>query len=255
MKKVLVIATQTVQSYALDRVFHAVLVLALLLIGFSVFLSTLTIVEQRKILLDFGFAAVSLVGVGFGILLGSTIVRKEMDSRTIYTILSKPVGRGEYLWGKFLGGALVILAVHAICGGALVLVLKLLGAELPQGLLSAFYLMNLEGVLVLALALTLSLWCSSLFLGATLALAGFLIGRSNHGMQQMAEKSSGATRWLLRGLSDVFPSLQRFDIRDVVAYGKPYPADMVSLGTLYCVAYVLALMMIAMFLFRRKDLP
>jgi Cu-processing system permease protein len=255
MRKAAAIAKQAVTSYARDRIFHAVLVLALMMVLFSVFLATLTTLEQRKILLDFGQASISLAGIGFAILLGSTIVRKEMESRTIYTILSKPVRRTEYLAGKFLGAAVVVMLVHVICAAALGLVIFALGDTLPDGFVAAFYLTMLEALLVLAIALAFSLWCSSTILAATLSFAVFLIGRSNYSFRVMAEKTEGLPKALVKIAYGIFPSLQRFDIRDLVAYGKPYPEGMLSISSLYFLAYLALALGAAFLLFRKKDLP
>jgi Cu-processing system permease protein len=256
MNLMFVLARQTIQGYVRDRLLHAVLVFAALLLAFSLFLSTLTFIEPRKILLDFGLASVSLIGVGFALLMGSTLVRREIDQRTIYTILAKPVRRSQYLFGKFLGGAAVLLVVHAICGGVLAGVIKALGDEVPSSFWPAVYLSTLEAFVVFGTALLLSLWGSSLLLSAALSLALFLLGRSNYSFLVMSQKvESSATKTLLRVLHDVLPSLQRFDVRELAAYGKPIPAGFVGQGTLYCAAYLIVLLALSVLLLRRKDLP
>lgn len=256
MQKILVIARQTLQAYVRDRVLHSVLLFSVLFVGFSYFLSSLTIIEPRKILLDFGLSAVSLMGVLLALFLGVTMVGKEMEKRTIYSVLAKPVGRGTYILGKFLGSAFVMLFVHTLNALTLWVVLQQLGEGMPEGFMAANYLMLLESLLVMGLALFFSLASSSIVLAASLSLAFFLIGRSNHSLGALAEKMpAGAVNFLLRTLRDVFPSLDRFNIRELVAYAKPFPPEMLSVGSLYFAAYLALLLLGSCLLLQRKDLP
>lgn len=255
MNPAFVIARATVKGLFRERIFHAAIVLNVLFLLFSTFLATLTIVDQRKILLDFGFAGASLLGVGFAILLGSSFVRRELDSRTVYALLAKPVGRGHYLLGKIAGGFVVVTGLHAISFFTLALALWVQGDATPPGFLAVAYLTTLEGLLLLVIGVALSLACSSLFLGTTLTIAVFLVGRSAYSFLGMAEKAEVPLRALLRAFYFVFPALQRFDLREVVAYGRPYPADILPVSTMYFLFYAAAVTLLAILYFRRKDLP
>lgn len=253
--KFLAIAKQTVFAYARDRIFHSVLVFSILLILFSFALSTMTIVESRKILLDFGLSAVSIMGILLSLFLGVTLVGWEVERRTIYTVLSKPIRRWEYLLGKYLGGALVVALVHVFSFFVLKWVVWRAGDELPSGMPQALLLMTLESMIVMALAMLLSLVLSSLFLVASISGAIFLVGRSASTFRTLYEKAEeGSFKVLLRVLYDITPSLERFNIREVVAYGKPYPDDMVSQGLLYFFLYTLFLLGTSFTVFRKKDL-
>jgi ABC-type transport system involved in multi-copper enzyme maturation permease subunit len=256
MRKIIVIAWQTIRSYVRDRVLHSVLLFSVLFVAFAFFLSTLTIIETRKILLDFGLSAISLMGVILSLFLGVTVVGKELEKRTIYTVLAKPVRRSQYVMGKFLGAGCVSVIVHLLNGFTLWLMLVQLGEGMPAGYLSANFLMLLESLLVLGLALFFSLALSSLFLAASLALAFFLIGRSNHSLGLMADKMTSApAKWLLRALHDLFPSLDRFNIRELVAYSKPYPEGLVTVSSLYFLLYLTLLLAASVLMIQRKDLP
>lgn len=255
MTKTLAIASQTVGGYFRDRLFHAVSIFALLLLLFATMLSTLTIVEQNKILLDFGLAAASLVGVGFAILLGSSVIRREIDNRTIYTVLAKPVGRAQYVFGKFLGAAFVLVVIHLVSALVLAGAARAFSEVGSPGLWAAVYLMALESLVLLAVAIFFSLFFSSGFLSVTVTIAVFLLGRSNYAFQLLSEKAeSPALRAVLRAAYQTVPSLQRFDIRDLVAYGKAYPEQLVPTSTAYFLAYLILVLSGALLLFRNKDL-
>ena len=254
MPKILVVATQTLRSYVRDRVLHSVLLFSVLFVLFSFFLATLTIVESRKLLLDFGLSAISLMGVMLALFMGVTVVGREIEKRTIYTVLSKPVRRSEYILGKFLGSAIALAFIHALNAGTLLVILYHVGEGVPTGFWACNYLMLLESTLVLALALFFSLTLSTLFLAASLSLSFFLIGRSNTSLRLISQKTeSPTTKAILRVLYDVFPSLERYNIRELVAYDKPYPEGMVQISSLYFVSYLVFLLCISIFLMNRKD--
>lgn len=254
MRTTYVIALQTIRGFIKDRLFHSSLVFSALFLLFCYFLSTLTIVESRKILLDFGLSAISLCGVMIALFLGSTVVGKEIEKRTIYTVLSKPVSRQGYLLGKLLGGCVVIAAAHVLNLLTLCLVLWMNGEGSPSGLVASVYLMILESSLIAAIALFFSLATSSLMLASALSIGVFLIGRSSQTLQAVLAKSEGVGAWLIRALRDVFPSLDRFNIREVVAYGKPYPEQMLTTSSFYFAAYFLLVVAACVLVFRKKDL-
>lgn len=251
---VLVIAKQTVLGYAKDRLFHSSLVFSVLFVLFCYFLSSLSIVETRKVMLDFGLSAISISGILVSLFLGITVVGMEIEKRTVYTVLSKPIARHSYLIGRLLGGAVVAAMVHAFNLLSLSLVLYALGEGFPGGLVAATYLMTLESVLVMAIALLFSLSTSSLVLASALSIAVFLIGRSGQTLRIVSEKTeSVATRALLRILYDVFPSLERFNIRELVAYAKPYPQEMLFTSSAYFLTYLTLMLAASVLVFRKKD--
>jgi len=255
MRKVLAISRQTLSGYVRDRIFHSVLLFSFLFVGFSFFLSMLTIVESGKILLDFGLSAISLMGIFLGLFLGVTSVGREMDRGTIYTVLSKPISRTEYLLGKVLGASVVIFLVHLLNYLVLLLIVYHADESIPAGLLAAVFLMILESILVMLVGLFLSLCLSSFFLVASISLAIFLIGRSAGTLKSVYDRlDSGAVKYVVRVIYDLIPALERFNIREVVAYGKPYPPGMVGESLLYFLAYAAFLIGISFLVFRRKDL-
>lgn len=255
MKTISVIATQTLKSYARDRLFYAALIFSVLLMLFCYFLSSLTIFESRKILLDFGLSAISMMGIAVSLFLGITLVGKEIEKRTIYTVLSKPISRNKYLMGKLLGASAALVIMHLLNATTLWFMIHLLGEALPQGFFAANYLMILESILILGLSLFLSLYTSSLILASSLSIAAFLIGRSSHTFQYLFERAQSASaKILLRVMYDLFPSLDRFNIREVVAYSKPYPESMVQISSLYFMGYFVFLFCLSLLVFRKKDL-
>jgi len=249
------IALNSWKQMVRDRIFYVVLIMACLMVGFSYLLATLTIIESRKILLDFGFSALSLASGATAIYIGIVSMAREIEQRTIYTVVSKPISRSVYLLGKFLGSFAVLSVTHLLLSLNIMGVLWLMGEPIPDGFTACLFLIFLETLILLAFAFLCSAFTSSM-LAAGFTAAFFLIGRSNPSFQLMAQKAlTGGTRAVATFLYYVTPNLERFNLRDVVAYGRTYPAEMVPIGTLYAAAYVLVCLSGACLVLRGRDLP
>lgn len=249
------IAYNTFRGFSRDRIFHAILFLALAFVLFAYAISTLTIVESQKLLLDFGFLAVSLSGVLVAIFLGISAISREIESKAIYTVLSKPISRVHYLLGKFIGCAAVVAVAHLIMSVTLAAIVAALGIGMPNGLGACFGLMLLESLLILAVAQFSSIFSSSV-LATSFTIGMFLIGRSSYMFLAASEKATDSlSKAVLRFLYDVLPNLDRFNIREVTAYSKPYPPGMPLTSAVYCMAYIIFFLALSAFLFRRKEMP
>src|SRR5438132_1997711 len=122
-KRVAGIAGNAFREAVRDRVLYNLVLFVLLLIGVAVFIGELSGGQERKIVVDLGLSATLLFGVFIAIFVGVGLVYKEIERRTLYVILSKPIGRGEFLLGKYLGLCLTLLVNVAIMGAGLSLAL------------------------------------------------------------------------------------------------------------------------------------
>jgi Cu-processing system permease protein len=253
-RSTLTIAQSTLRGLIRDRVFYAIVLFSVLFTLFSFLLASLTLTENRKVLVDFGLTAISMSGIAMGLFVGLVAIGKEIESKTIYTVLSKPISRLEFMLGKFLGCLLAIILGHLIFSLGLWTVLGALGEGFPQGLIACFYLMILESVFVLALAMFLSTSVSSSFLAGSITVAIFLMGRSSNTFRVIEQKSdSPLIKNAMRILYDLVPNLGRFNIREVVAYAKPYPEQMLFWSTLYWVSYLIFILGLTALVLRKKD--
>jgi Cu-processing system permease protein len=249
------VAANSWKQFVRDRIFYVVLIMAMLMLGFSYLLATLTFVESRKILLDFGFSAMSLSGVLTATYIGIVAVAREIEQRTIYSVITKPVSRQAYLVGKFIGAALVLAVTHLLMAFTIWGILYELGEGFPSGLPSCFLLIYLENLVVLATAFLCSAFSSSVLAGG-LTIAFFLIGRSNPSFAVMSEKAqTGGVKLVAKALYYSMPNFERFNIRDVVAYDRPFPPEMIWIGVVYAAAYVLVCLSASSLVIRGRDLP
>src|SRR3970282_1708203 len=113
MWPVLVIASNTFRENLRDKILYNLLLFAGLLMGASLFLADLTIMEHYKIMTDMGLAAINLVGVIIAVFVGIGLVSKEIERRTIYTIVARPISRAQFVVGKYLG-LVTTLAVNVL---------------------------------------------------------------------------------------------------------------------------------------------
>lgn len=252
---ILGIAFNTWKQFVRDRIFYSVLLAAIIILGFSYMLASLSLLEQRKTLLDFSFSAISLASVMTAIYIGVVSVAREIEQRTIYTIVTKPLSRSAYLIGNLIGGLMVLAVSHIVLCLNLVAILWLMEESLPAGFTSCLFLVFLECAILLGFAFLCSSFASSM-LAAGLTIAFFLIGRSNTTFQLLSEKSlTAGGRALAKGFYYVSPNFERYNIRDVVAYGRPYPEEMLWLGVAYAVAYMVVCMSASCIIMRSRDIP
>lgn len=249
------IAYQSWKQLVRDRIFYVVLIAAFFMVGFSYLLATLTIIEPRKVLLDFGFSAASFAGAVTAIYIGVVAVAREVEQKLVYAIVSKPVSRTGYLVGKFAGCLAVLFMAHVMLAITILLNLWLLQESPPAGFAACVFLIFLENLILLACAFLFSVFCGSFVAGA-LTFAVFLIGRSNPAFQTLAKKGiTPGVRAFGKAAYSVLPNFERFNIRDVVAYGRPYPENMFWHAPIYCLAYVVFCLSLSAWIFSKRDLP
>src|SRR3954464_9324552 len=154
--RIIHIAANTFREAVRDRVLYNLIAFALLLSGAAIFISQISIDIERQVVVNLGLTAVSLFGVVIAIFIGIGLVSKEIEKRTLYTVLSRPVRRWEFILGKFFGLSLTLM-VNTVCMSAGVFLALLYVAHGLQGgdmsVVVAIYFIMLEFVVVTALAL------------------------------------------------------------------------------------------------------
>src|ERR1700754_3011503 len=137
MLRMIAVAVNTFREAVRDRVLNGMLGVALAVLVFSLALSELALDQKQRIVLDIGLASISLFSVVMAIFLGSSLLYKEIERKTLYVILPKPIRRHEFLLGKYLGIVLTAFVFIAIMGAVQLLVstLQVAGPSLGLGVL------------------------------------------------------------------------------------------------------------------------
>ena len=253
MKSLLVVARNTFRETVRDKILYNLVFFALLLIGASVLLGTLTIGEQAKIISDVGLAAINLVGVVIAIFVGIGLVTKEIERRTVYTILARPITRTQFVLGKYCGLGCVMVVNLAIMVGMFFATIWLSGNQIHGSLFQAVQLILVETLLVTALAMFFSTF-SSPTLSAIMTIGFYVIGHLTTDLKGFAEKSkSPLTEMIMSGLYYVCPNLEWLNIKGQAARGVMVSGEYQLVATAYGLIYAGLLLFGACRIFERRD--
>ncbi len=250
------IAANTFREAVRDRVLYNLIAFALLMSGAAVLVGQISIEIERLVVVNLGLTTVSLFGVVIAIFIGIGLVSKEIDKRTLYTVLSRPVRRWEFIVGKFCGliGTLAVNTFFMALGffAALLYLAHHLQAT-DRWLLVAIYFIVLEFVIVTALTLLFSSFSSPL-LSAVFAFSMFVIGSFAEDLRGFAAMTSGMTRLLVSGTAWVVPNFGAFNVISTVAHDQPIAASLIVYNTVYALLYASAAIAGAVLIFERRNL-
>ena len=252
------IAANTFREAVRDRVLYNLIAFALLLTGAAVLVGQISIDIERLVVINLGLTAVSLFGLVIAIFIGIGLVSKEIDKRTLYTVLSRPVRRWEFIAGKFFGltGTLVVNTVLMAIG----VFVALWYVSLRHGMLAsdawvllALYFIVLQFVIITALALFFSSFSSPL-LSAVFTFSLFVIGTFSEDLRGFAAMAHGVTGWLATGVAYIVPNFSSLNIIDRVAHGQGVAPQLIAYNTAYALVYTLAVLAGATLMFDRRSL-
>lgn len=255
LNSIFVIARNTFREAVRDRVLYNLVVFVLLITASAIFLSELSAGQEKRIIINLGLSAMLIFGAFIAIFVGVGLVSKEIEKRTLYTIFSKPIGRGTFLVGKYLGLCLTLLVNIAIMGIGLSLALLYVGGgDFAGTIWGAVVLIFLELAILTAVAILFSTF-SSPALSALLTFLVFIIGHSSTVLLDSAEKTStGIGRILLQAIYYMFPNLSLFSFISNSAHGDFPPAAMIGIGIMYAIVYIAVMMAISILIFSRRNL-
>jgi ABC-type transport system involved in multi-copper enzyme maturation permease subunit len=257
MIKVWAVAVNSFREAMRDRILYTLLFFAVLMILAAIGVAQMTIGEYDKVLRDLGLTAISVFGLLIAIFLGIGLVSKEIERKTIYTIVSKPVYRWQFLLGKFLGLAATLLVQVVGMGIAFALMLVLAEGTLSMTLVSAIWLTYAELLVIVAAALMFSTF-SSPVLASMFTIGLWLIGRLSAGLLEFANESDTTGegfRSFARVLYRVAPDLQTFNVRAAAAYGTDVSWEYVGYATSYSLVWAGLFLFLASVIFHFREFP
>jgi ABC-type transport system involved in multi-copper enzyme maturation permease subunit len=249
-----VVAANTIRELVRNKLLYNLLFFAVLLIGSSMFVAQLTIGQWDRIILDMGLAAIELSGTLIAVLIGVGLVAGEVERKTVFPTLAKPVPRAGFLLGRY-AGLLIMLAINVvIMMVALAAVLRAADYQMSAVVMQAAFLIFLELALVAAAAMFFGSFTTPV-LASAFSLAFFLIGHLLADLKLFRERSqSGLARALTGLFYQVLPDLELFNLKSHAANELPAPAGFTSTSTIYGIAYAALLLLLAAGIFSRRDL-
>ena len=254
MGNISTLAISTFQETVRDRIFYLVGVFGFRMLASTAVLSPLTIGAQGKIMIDVGLAGMAIIGLLVILFVGSSMVRKELDKGTILTILAKPVGRREYLAGKFLGLNLTLASMLATMAALFLLMLALAPGSFSLVFLKAFYLTFLELTLINAAVVFFSTAVSPV-LAAVFSLCLFLVGHLSESIRDFGQMQDGAYQQTMANVVYYLtPNLEVFNVRGAMVHSEPVAWSHLGMATVYGLGWTLLLLLAAGAVFSRKEL-
>jgi ABC-type transport system involved in multi-copper enzyme maturation permease subunit len=256
MKRISTIAVHTFKEAARERVLYNLVVFALLMIGAAILFGHISVGIEEIILVNLGLSAISIFGLLIAIFIGIGLVYKEIERRTIFSILSKPVRRWEFIVGKYLGLLLTILINTAIMTAGFYLALFYqkrhfsLEDVKPLG---AIYFILLELALIIGIAIFFSC-ISTPVLSAVFTFCVYVIGHFLNEIRFLGQSAqSTALKYLTSAIYYGLPNFSDFDAIARTAHGHGVSLNLMFTNSLYAVLYVAVLLSASILIFEERE--
>ena len=253
MQRVLAIALNTFRENRRDRILYVLLAFAAVLVLASLLMGQLTFVEQTKILLDLGQSSIALIGGLIAIFLGVGLVAKEIDRRTVYVIVSKPVLREEFLVGKFLGLAITLFVCVAVMSLLLMAVLATHKQTPDWALVQSVVLLYMELLVVTAAALLFSSFTTTT-LAAIYSVGVWLVGHVTGDIVRFGSQSeSPFVQFITKVLYYTLPNLEALNAKPNATHHEALATGEFGLALLYGLLYMGVFLFAATAVFSNRD--
>ena len=264
------IAVITFKEGMRNRALYGILLFALIMLLTILFLAAMPLHDFIKIAVDIALSSVAVAGLLLVLFVGINLIARDLDRRTVYVILSRPISRPQYVVGKFLGMMLLIVTALCLLTAASLFSLVLVTNFYPdtnahfswQPVLLAFVFIILMYILLSSITFFFSSFVSTSFITLILTVLTYLIGISLQDIRSLIEASrSGGvhipvfTQKLVQFAFYLFPNLSLFDIKLQAAHGLPVPLTYSFPVLLYGIAYTVMIITAAAVLSKKKELP
>jgi ABC-type transport system involved in multi-copper enzyme maturation permease subunit len=251
--KIRTIALNTFKEAIRDRILYLLFFFAAASLTFSRLLALLTVGDRVKIIKDAGLASISIFGMLMAILIGTGLVYKEIDKKTIFTLLSKPIQRWQFLVGKFFGLVLTLFIMTTLMSLIFLAIVFLHTFHVEGRLLLAVLFIFIELVLITAVAILFSCF-STPILSSIFALSFYVIGHFSWSLDSLIQKARpGAARALLQIVYALLPDLENFNFKTEVVYGLTIQPKFYIYSALYGLVYTLFILTLAVLIFKKRD--
>jgi ABC-type transport system involved in multi-copper enzyme maturation permease subunit len=254
MRAVAAIALNTFREAVRDRVLYLFVGFAVLLLVSSRLFGMLTVGDEGKVIKDLGLAGIQFFSMLIAVMMSVLLISREIDSRTVFNILTRPVRRWQFLIGKYLGLLSTVAVNLGLMAALLVIVVGVYQREFDAWLLFAGAMTMLEMALLTAFA-TLFAVVTRPILGSVLTLAVFVIGHVSEDIWLLTKHLTASfTGPLIAAVYYLLPNLERFNFKTEVVHGLDVPMAAVAWAAVYGVAYTSVVLVLACLRFGRRDL-
>ena len=254
MRAVWAIAVNTFREAIRDRILYLFVGFAVVMVVSSKLFGMLTVGDEAKIIKDIGLASMQFFSMLVAVLMSMILISREVDNRTVFNILAKPVRRWQFILGKYFGLVAIVGANLLLITVVLVVTVLLATGELDLMLVFAAAMTMLE-MLVLAAFATLFAVLTRPILGSLMTLAVFVVGHMSADLWLLTRQLPGTvTKVAVTVVYYLLPNLERFDFRTEVVHGLSIPPAAVGWAVVYAAVFVAMVLFLAHLRFRTKDL-
>jgi len=257
MTNVWTVATNTFREAVRDRVLYNLVFFALLMMGAAILVGQISMGIEESVIVSLGLTAISVIGIFIAVFIGVGLVSKEMDKRTLYALLAKPVERWEFLLGKYVGLVMTLTVNTAAMAVGLYVAMWTVKHPLAKSdwfLLVAVYLILLKLALIVALAMLFSCFTTP-FLAILFTLGIYIAGVFAQDLRTMQVVDlNPATMKLLRGISYLLPNFENFNVMAAAVHGERIAGVLILQNTVYAMVYCAMALALVAAVFSRKNL-
>lgn len=250
--RILAVAQNTFREAVRDKVLYVLLFFAAATILGSKAIGWISVEQDIKIVKDFSLASVSVFGTLIAIFVGTSLIYKEVDKRTIYTIICRPMARYEFILGKYLGLAGLLGLVAAAMGLVTAGYVVVLGGSLNATFFVALLLIYWKLLLITAVSVLFSAVTSPI-LGAIIVFSFYVLGHATEILTDLPAQISGVARTLMTAAYYVVPNLSNFDLGADAANAMSVRWEYVAWAMLYGTIYTVIVLFLAAVAFEKKD--
>jgi ABC-type transport system involved in multi-copper enzyme maturation permease subunit len=247
------IAINTFKEAARNKIFYMLIVFGIVFALSSRLAGLLTLGDVSKVLKNVGLASINFFSVLIAIFTGTNLIYKEIDKKTIYNIISKPITRSNFIIGKFLGLAYTLLVALVSMAAVFFLFLFISTGEFDWRILIYFGLLYLELLIITTISLVFSSFStpilSSIFT-VIVYLMGHVLWTFNEFKYKLVEPVS---RIIAHAFYYMLPNLEKFNLRDQIVINMEIDMNTVFISIIYGIFYIVALLILAILIFNRRE--
>ena len=251
--KIKAIALNTFKEAVRNKVYYLLIVVGVLFALSSYIMSLLTLGDKVKVVKDIGLASINFFCVLIAIFTGINLVFKEIDKKTIYNIVSKPISRSNFILGKFFGLAVTLLVALLSMSLIFFVFLLLSTGEFDAKVLLYFILLYFELLIISAISILFSSF-STPILSSIFTISLYLIGHVSWTFNEFKHNLSETVEKVVAySLYYIIPNLEKLNIKNSIVLKIPIESDVFIGSIIYAVCYIAAILILAALIFNKKE--
>lgn len=253
MKNIIVIAKNTFRETIRDRILYSILGFALLFIISTIYFGSISLGEDLKIIRDFGLAGIYIFSIIIAVFIGTSLVYKEIEKRTLYITLSKPVSRAQFIIGKFLGLMISLTMVIALMAIVYLVVVAAKGGGFDWRGLIAIAMTLPEIAIFIALSILFSTFSTPLA-STIYAVLLLYIGHSLEMALKYFNKTGSIGKPIFLAIYYLLPNLEKFNLRNIVVHQIAFSWPQIVSSIMYCLIYLTLILLLANWSLSKQEL-